>query len=199
MAWAVEFSLDGSVFEVDASIDLGDASFTCGEPYSDTDKIGPGTIRLLMTDVGGAPGDGLALLTDYNFTMNFAVDTFGTVVTQTLEVEASGTCGAAVGSVGGTTLVWSPNQLNGYSTTGNINCSGSFCGTAGAPASGDTPVDTSGDIMPFSAFTFTGTDFGGFNAPAFTTSSDSTATTTMTLRGSKISQELVPAPACACN
>ena len=37
-------------------------------------------------------------------------------------------------------------------------------GTAGAPASGDTPVDTSGDIMPFSAFTFTGTDFGGFNA-----------------------------------
>ena len=47
-------------------------------------------------------------------------------------------------------------------------------------------------------FTFTGTDFDAFTAPAFVTSSDDAAETSIVLSGTKVSATLVPAPACAC-
>ena len=130
--------------------------------------------------------------------MNFVTGSSGTaLVTQTLVISTSDECGSATGSLSGSQVSWSPETLADLNSLGNINCQGSFCGSFGAPESGDNPVDETGDVTPFSSFAFSG-DLSTFSADGFVTSSDGTATTTMVLEGTEVSRELVAAPGCLC-
>ena len=200
MAWEIVYDLTGSEFEItDTPFNgAGDKIVPLETPYDGADTIGPGELTLMISDNNGAPGDGTAFLVDYAVTMNFQTGSGGTaLVTQTLEITTANECGSAVGSLSGTALSWSPNALNDYHTEGTLNCQGTFCGSFGAPPAGDTPVNQTTNIDPFSAFTFSN-DLMGFTAPDFTTSSDSNATTLMDLVGTETSRQLVAAPACFC-
>jgi hypothetical protein len=197
MAWEIVYDLDGTDFDIaNTPLGAGDMVIPLQPDYAADDTIGPGTITLMIADNGGSAGDGPAQLVDMNIEMNFATSSFGTTVTQTLVSSAGDTCGAAVGSLSGTDLSWSPNQLDNYNSSGNVNCQGGFCGTAGFNE-GDNPIDETSDINPFSTFSFSG-DLSSFTAPGFVTSDTDQATTSLILEGTETGRTLVSAPACIC-
>jgi hypothetical protein len=98
-------------------------------------------------------------LTSYNLTNQLTVRAkvamlSATVVTASRTSTAGDCChGSAHGTLSSDTLTWN-STVSGYHSEGSLTCSGSMCGTFGAPPSGTSTLhDTPGPIT-FNPFTF---------------------------------------------
>jgi hypothetical protein len=197
-SWLVTYNLDGSHFMIDATVDF---DIVLQEPYSDAGNMGPGAMTLRFPDNNGAPGPGALAIVDYQLTQNFVTGVSGFAdVTTDLDSAGADVCGLSTGTLSGTTATWEVNAMDPVCQDGQISCSGSFCGTQGAPAS-DSPIVIDDECGPFTiaSFEFVG-DLTSFTMPATVVSSNSSQTTSMSFTGTQTAAVLDSAtPSCYCN
>ncbi|MCO4747302.1 MAG: hypothetical protein KC912_21060 [Proteobacteria bacterium] len=197
-SWLVTYDLTGSHFMIDATADF---DIELAEPYSDDDKMGPGTMTIRFPDSSGAPGAGAIAIVDYKLTQNFVTGISGFAsVTTDLQSDGADVCGITTGTVAATSATWSANAMDPVCQDGQISCAGSFCGTSGSPAE-DSPLVINNECSPLTIASFEfAADFSTFTMPATVVSSDSNQTTSMSYQGTQTAAVLDSAtPGCYCN
>ncbi len=194
--WEITYDLGGSTFEIrDTPLGAGDQLNTVQEPYDADANIGPGAFVLRFEDVDGAPG-GLATMVSYAMSLQFTVGGVVTVATDIEGMAGPEACGVTQGLLNGDTVAWAPPQIVGYTSTGEVVCTGALCMSGGLP--NGEPVDMSGTSdQPINAFVFED-DLSGFTMDEVVISSDNTSTNAWIYNGTEVSRELVDAPACLC-
>jgi hypothetical protein len=195
--WEIVYDLGGSEFEIsDTPFGAGDQVNTVAEPYDADDHVGPGTMVLRFTDVGGDPGD-RAWLISYTMAIHFVVDSGFTAVETDLDSSAGpNACGITTGSVNGTTVAWTPPTMAGRHSVGQMLCTGSFCSFAGLPDGTPVPVDETTD-QPLSDFVFSA-DLSSFTMAQTVIEQDPNATASWTYQGTEVSRQLIGAQPCLC-
>jgi len=197
--WLVTYDLTGSVYQIDATISF---TITVQEPYSENRNMGPGTMTLRFRDDAGTPGDGPVTIVDYSLNQNFVTGiSLATVTTELMTTAGPDPCGVATGTLGGTTLTWSPTEAAPYCRDGQVSCTGAFCGSQGSPPENQPFVFDNDCTVPLPLNEFEFTDgVAAFTMAAVVMSQDGNATTTLAFVGTETSRELDPAtPGCACN
>jgi hypothetical protein len=132
-AWELEYKLDANLRLTQTPMGKGNGLY----------KIGPGRMVLRFDDKGGRPGGNVKMLS-YEMTESFTITakTIGfttTVVTDSKSRATPNACGvAADGVLNENKLTWT-GPVHGYRTDGTLDCSGSLCGTFGAPPPGKSP------------------------------------------------------------
>ena len=191
-AWDITYDMTGSIFDIrDTPFNAGNQTNTLQMPYDADTNWGPGTMVIRFVDAGGSPGDGGAHIMSYTATQNFRVVSAATVHTM-LEVAAlplPDQCGAADGTLAGTTVSWG-TDLRNYRSVGTITCDGVGCSLGGLPPSRDQ--DETGD-QPLNSFEFSG-DLSSFTMAEVTVPNDDQATTWLTFVGTEVSR----VQSCAC-
>ena len=195
-SWLVTYDLTGSQLHIDALIDF---DIFLSEPYTLDNHMGPGTITLRFADNGGEAGEGDITIVDYQMTQNFVTGNALATVTTELENTAEDACGLAVGNLAGTVASWTNAAIDPNCQTGQISCSGSFCGSGGSPAS-DSPVviDNECAPLPISDFVFAA-DLSTFDMPVTTIASDASQATSLRYVGAVVETvQDVNTPSCYC-
>jgi hypothetical protein len=129
-AWEIEYSLTTHLRITDTPMGKGDGVFV----------VGPGTIVMRYDDAGGRPG-GRARMLRYDTRSHFRIDAralgmSSVIITDTMSHATPNACGiAADGVLEDARLRWT-TPVHGYHTDGTIECSGSLCGSFGAPPRG---------------------------------------------------------------
>jgi hypothetical protein len=114
------FDLSGSRFRVDPKSGLAQTA---------EEEIGPGRAVLRFDAINGAAQLGSVTLLEYSNTVEFSVSDVDTAMETSAGPEA---CGAAVGSLSGTSLIWS-SVLKDYTSEGTVTCNAGslICGIIG--------------------------------------------------------------------
>jgi hypothetical protein len=110
-----------------------------------------------------------------------------TVVTVSRTTTDGDCChGSARGTISGDTLTWI-STVSGYHSEGSLTCSGSMCGTFGAPATGTSPLHDRPGGVTFNPFTFA-SDGSTFTMPYVLVSQSSSPrqTTYLALSGRRV-------------
>lgn len=199
--WLVTYDLTGSTYFIDAS--LMDFTITCQTPYDADPNMGPGSITLRFPDDGGAPGEGPVSIVEYSLVQNFVtgVPNVASVTTDLATTAGPEDCGVTQGTLSGTTLAFSPAEMNPYCRDGSVSCQGGLCGTSGSPPANDPFVfaNDCSEPFPLNDFEFTN-GVADFTMAGVVVSSDANQTTTMTFVGTQSDlQEDTNTPGCACN
>jgi hypothetical protein len=120
-----------------------------------------------------------------------------TVVTDTQSRATPDTCGAANGSLAGTTLRWS-TPVRGYRTDGKLTCQGSLCGSFGAPPEGTSGFRVAAHPVTFRSFEMSD-DLHRFTMPlTFVSKTEHPKQTAyLTLAGTEVRRSCVATPPCA--
>jgi hypothetical protein len=143
-AWDITYSVTSNFTVTGTTLGAGDG----------VNAVGPGTVTLRFTDVGGMPGDGPAALIDYDMPVVFTKQTFGIKVETNIQNSVDGMgCEAATGMLqGGTLLKWDtctydpsngnsktswtpdaaatgPGCANGYTSVGTVTCTDTGLGS----------------------------------------------------------------------
>jgi len=162
-------------------------------------RLGTGSMTLRIEEQTGHEA---VKLMSYELANHFTVDAkvamFSTkVVTVSHTSTAVNPCsGSAQGTLHDGVLTWT-SKVAGYHSDGTMECSGSMCGSSGAPPTGTSPLHDSPDALVFSPFTFSA-DGTTFTMPyTLVSKSDSPKQTSyLALAGRRI-RRTCPAPAAA--
>ena len=197
-SWLVTYDLTGSRFFVDATADF---EVVLQEPYDEDLNMGPGSLVLRMSDVGGAPGAGPAAITEYFMDWNFVVGVagFASVSTDIVNTAGPEACGVATGTLSGTDLQWSPAEISSVCQTGQISCEGGLCGQFGSPPEDEPEIITNECApQPIESFVF-GADLSTFDMVAVSITDDGDSQTALNFHGTQTGAVLDPnPPPCAC-
>jgi hypothetical protein len=99
----VTYEITGKFMITGTTLMLGDA----------TQPIGPGSLTIRFPNSGGNPGEGTAVLLDYNMPIKFMQDTTGLVVATDVVTSAGPEgCGVAAGTLAGPNLGWDTCTYN---------------------------------------------------------------------------------------
>jgi hypothetical protein len=136
-AWDIEYSLTTHLRITDTPMGKGDGVFV----------VGPGTVVMRFDDAGGRPG-GRGWMLSYDTRSHFRIDAraFGmssVIITDAMSHATPDACGIAADAVLDDAVLRWTTPVHGYHTDGTIDCSGSLCGSFGAP-----PRGTSGIHIP---------------------------------------------------
>ena len=144
-SWVLSYRINGTFHITHTTGGLGD----------DTRPISEGLLRLRVPDKSGGPGDGTVRLISFNHGERFEITAFGIRTNTDVDVQGGPhPCGLAVGERDESSVVWDrctpsdtqgidknswtpddpaegPGCLNGYTTRGEVICSGPLCDMAG--------------------------------------------------------------------
>lgn len=197
--WLVTYDLTGSTYHIEALMSF---TITVQEPYSDDDKMGPGSLTLRFRDDGGSPATGSVAMVDYSLRQNFVTGISLAEVTTELQTSCGpDPCGVASGTLDGSTLTWTPPEAAPYCRDGQVSCTGSFCGSSGSPPEGQPFVfdNDCSTPLPLNAFVFD-SGVGSFAMDPVQISHDQNQTTSLAFVGAEVDRQLDPAtPSCACD
>jgi hypothetical protein len=146
-SWVVEYALAGSLQLTDTPMGQGDGIY----------PIGPGTLTVRFDDSGGQPG-GAAKLVSYDMHQRVTVTAKAlfwktTVVSDAVTKGALEVCGPDEGKLEGSSLLWTA-PVRSFVTEGAMTCTGSFCGSFGAPPPGQSPLHLGPNPVQFKPFQF---------------------------------------------
>lgn len=189
-AFQIEYQLAGRLQLTDTPMGQGNGVY----------DIGPGRVVLRFENVNGGPG-GRAEIVAYDMRERFDVHAQAlfwktTAVTDSHTTTSPGACGVAEGALSGNTLAWR-TPLNGYKVDGSITCTGSLCGSFGAPPPGTSGLHLPAHDVQFKSFTFTN-GMKTFTMPfTFVSKSEHPKQTAyMALAGREVSRQCVQTPVC---
>jgi len=183
--WIVDYDLTGSKFDIrNTPFGLGDA----------TNDIGPGTLQLRFTDIGGDIGAGSASLLSYQMAMKFEVMS---VVSDLIAESGPDECGIAKGMFATETLTWS-SPLAGYRVHGTITCQASeqLCTLANLPHNTAKPVDDTSDQALNSFVVTSSAGTSSFTMDFVQVPNDDAGDTFLRLVGTETARICVPSPNC---
>lgn len=147
-AWQIDYTLAAMLYLSDTPMGAGDGAY----------NIGPGSMRLRFSDVGGKPG-GKAQMLAYQMRDHFTVEThtlfWTTKVVTRAQTRATPDSSGVVarGALASNTLKWA-SKVRGYRTDGTLTCEGSLCGKFGAPPAGTSELHVGPNDVQFSSLTF---------------------------------------------
>jgi hypothetical protein len=147
-AWDVEYVLSGMLQLSDTPMNAGDGNYA----------IGPGRMVLRYANVDGRPG-GAVEMRAYVMRERFEIESRALfwkthVLNDSSTTVAYDGCGvAARGVLEGTTLRWS-TSIAGSRTDGTMTCTGSMCGSFGAPPPGRSELHVPPHPVLFNSLQF---------------------------------------------
>jgi hypothetical protein len=165
VAWAITYSLAGTVRIMDTPMGAGDGVY----------PVGPGSLVLRFDDHEGSPG-GRARMVSFELREQFALTPRAVLWYARLETDVAVRATPDESGVAGEGLLtddmlrWD-GPIRGYRADGALTCEGSLCGKFGAPPQGRTPLHVAPTTVLFQPLTF-GREASSFQMP-FTLVSES--------------------------
>ena len=147
-AWDIDYLLAANLMVKDTTMGAGDG----------VQPVGPGKLVLRVKNTNGLPA-GPAQLLNYELRQSASFESKAlflktTVHTDLLAVAKGDACAAvADGKLEGHSLRWT-TPVKGMRADGTITCSGSFCGTFGAPPSGTSERHDPPHPIDFKSFEY---------------------------------------------